>query len=312
MAGVIWTYMGSRPTPPPLPAIEAVLLPEAELRVTLTQRECNWLQALEGDLDTGHFGFLHMGSVDVEQVDRGNMHSYSISHRAPEFKVVETAWGAMAGAYRPGGPGELYWRICHFMFPFWALFPDGTFEDNVSADAWAPMDDTHTMYFNFSWTRRTPPLRNTRDGETIPGLEFRHDYLPQTSDWFGRWRLANSVENDYGIDREAQQTDSFTGVTGITLQDQYITESMGGVVDRTLEHLTHGDAMIVKTRQRLLQAVRALGETGEVPPGVDNPEVNLQARSGAYLGAEGADWLEEYQQLLRNSISPGGRLKAAE
>lgn len=310
-AGVVWTYMGPRDQAPPPPAIEAALLPDDEVRITLTQRECNWLQALEGDLDTGHFGFLHMGSVDVDDVDQDNMHAHSITHRAPEFKVVETEWGMMAGAHRPAGPGEEYWRICHYLFPFWALFPDGTLEDNITADAWVPMDDTHTMYFNFAWTKRTAPLRTTKDGATIPGLEFRHDYLPNTTDWLGRFRLASNATNDYGIDREAQRTTSFTGITGITLQDQYITESMGDIVDRTMEHLTPGDAMIIKTRQRMIKAAKAL-EAGVTPPGVDNPEIALQARSGAYVAPVGGDWLEAYQERLRRAESPGGRLKTAE
>ncbi len=307
-AGVVWTYMGDRDPPPPPPMIEATMLPDSELRVTLTMRECNWLQAIEGDLDTGHFGFLHMGSVDPNDVDTANMHAVSISHRAPHFNVAETEWGTMAGAYRPAEPGALYWRICHFLFPFWALFPDGTFEDNVTANAWAPMDDTHTMVFNFAWTKRTPPLRATKDGVTIPGLEFVHDYLPQTTGWFGRWRLAQNDENDYGIDRGKQRDLSFTGITGITLQDQYITESMGEIVDRTIEHLTPGDAMIVRTRKRLLNAARALAETGAIPPGVDNPEIAIGARGGAYMAPESADWLQAYEERLRQSIGPAVRI----
>ena len=45
-----------------MPEIEATLLPESDLAITFTQRECNWLQALEGDIDTSHFSFLHVGS----------------------------------------------------------------------------------------------------------------------------------------------------------------------------------------------------------------------------------------------------------
>ena len=56
--------MGERAEAPPLPEIEATLLPESEVQITFVQRECNWLQALEGDIDTSHFGFLHAGSVD--------------------------------------------------------------------------------------------------------------------------------------------------------------------------------------------------------------------------------------------------------
>ena len=71
-AGVIWVYMGEREAAPPMPEIEATLLPESDLSVMFTQRECNWLQALEGDIDTSHFSWLHVGSVRPEQVDPDN------------------------------------------------------------------------------------------------------------------------------------------------------------------------------------------------------------------------------------------------
>src|SRR5581483_11614540 len=46
--GVVWAYMGARATPPPLSDIEANMLPEGEGAVSVTLRECSWLQALEG------------------------------------------------------------------------------------------------------------------------------------------------------------------------------------------------------------------------------------------------------------------------
>lgn len=305
-AGVVWAYMGDRAVPPPPPAIEPTMLPDAELRVTLTMRECNWLQALEGDIDTSHFGFLHVGSVADEAIDAANMHAVAVTERAPSFEVVDTAWGTMAGAYRRSTAGDdaLYWRICHYIFPFWALFPDGTFADNVTANAWVPMDDTHTMVFNFAWTKRSQPLRTTSDGMTIAGLEFRHNFLPNTAEWFGRWKLAQNADNDYEVDRDAQREVSFTGITGITLQDQYITESMGDVVDRRFEHLVSSDGMIVQTRKRLILAARALAEKGIVPPGVDDPEIVHGARGGAYDAPRDEDWLEGYRQRVDEAIGP--------
>jgi hypothetical protein len=304
--------MGARETAPPQPMIEATLVPEGEARITFTMRECNWLQALEGDLDTAHFGFLHMGKVALEDLDGSNMHRFAVEDRAPRFEVKETEWGTMAGAYRKADPGKVYWRISHFLFPFWALFPDGTFEDNVTADAWVPLDDTHTMFVNFAWTKRTAPLRTLKDGRTIPGLEYRHDMLPQTSDWLGRFRLASNAGNDHRIDRDAQRIASFTGVTGITIQDQMATESMGPIVDREFEHLVPSDAMVARTRQRMLAAVRALGSDGTVPPGVDDPSVNLGARGGAFVAPEGLVWQDAYREILQISQRPTQATRAAE
>src|SRR5438309_3192555 len=52
--GIVWAYMGARQTPPPLPMLEGNMLPEGEWQVTAIQRECNWFQGLEGDIDTSH------------------------------------------------------------------------------------------------------------------------------------------------------------------------------------------------------------------------------------------------------------------
>ncbi len=51
--------MGAQAEAPPLPALEILDVPDAEVKVALIQRDCNYLQALEGDIDTSHFGFLH-------------------------------------------------------------------------------------------------------------------------------------------------------------------------------------------------------------------------------------------------------------
>ena len=52
--------------------------------------------------------------------------------------------------------------------------------------------------------------------------------LPNTTDWLGRWRMAANAGNDWGIDRAAQQSNTiYSGIDGIHLQDQAITESMG-------------------------------------------------------------------------------------
>src|SRR3989440_950328 len=45
--GIIWTYMGTRSTPPPLPDLEANLAPEGAGLVRKMVIECNYMQGLE-------------------------------------------------------------------------------------------------------------------------------------------------------------------------------------------------------------------------------------------------------------------------
>jgi phthalate 4,5-dioxygenase oxygenase subunit len=113
------------------------------------------------------------------------------------------------------------------------------------------------------------------------------------------------------IDREAQRTMTYSGLSGVDIQDQAVTESMGEIVDRTLEHPAVSDRMIVRTRRRLIEAALDLRE-GKVPPGVDNPECVHAARSGDFIAPAGLSWREAYERELRAAKNPTGLLRAAE
>ncbi len=308
-AGVVWVYMGDRAEPPPLPGIEATMLPEDEVRVICIQRECNWLQNMEGDLDTSHFGFLHLGSIAPEQVDTSDPHSISVTNKVPEYYVAETEWGTMYTAYRPSSESEFYYRFAHFVFPFWSLYPDGTFENHIVAQAWVPMDDTHTMNFNFFYKKSELPLRKDPSGNFYPGLEPDTEFHPNTTDWYGRWRRVAGADNDYRIDRELQRNGSFTGIRSVPAQDQAIIESMGPIVDRTQEHLAVSDRMVVRTRRSLLQAAKALEIEKAEPPAVDSTEYGRSIRSGAFVADKNVGWMDAYQQALQRSNSPHGVIK---
>jgi len=309
-AGLVWVYMGARAEAPPMPAIEATLLDAAEIDLMFVQRECNWLQALEGDIDTSHFTFLHVGSLQPEQIDDSNMMKYQVTNRAPEYQVADTDWGTMYTAYRPAEEDRTYWRFAHFGFPFWTWVPQGDFMDRVSARAWVPMDDVHTMFVSITWKKisRMPPLKG---GLPIPGSRATMEYLPNTTDWYGRWRPRANAGNDYFIDRDAQRNDAiFSGITHIHMQDQAVTESMGPITDHAFENLAPSDLMIARTRRRLVTAARALREKGTAPPGVDNPQIFLQVRSGECVLAA-TDWRQAYADRMKAAIRPVGELLAA-
>jgi phthalate 4,5-dioxygenase oxygenase subunit len=302
--GLVWVYMGERAEAPPLPGIEASLLPESDLQIVFAQRECNWLQALEGDIDTSHFGFLHAGSVDPADVPADNLIRWTVANRTPEYHVADTDWGTMYAAYRPAEAGQTYWRFANFLFPFWTQTPQGAF-DRVNSRAWVPMDDTHTMFVSLTWKNlpaSRAALSHTRD---LPGSKLTMDFVPNTTDWFGRWRLAGNQGNDWLIDRQSQKNGGiYTGIVGIQAQDQAITESMGPVIDHGFEHLGPSDKMITRTRRRLVRAARALKKDGTVPPGVDNPDIFVGVRSGDFLTDEKIGWRDAYEAQLRAAMRP--------
>jgi hypothetical protein len=294
--------------------IEPALLPQDEMMVRFVQRGCNWLQALEGDIDTSHFGFLHVGGIDAEDMDPDDMLRYTVMDRAPDYHVAEAPWGTTYAAFRPADPGSTYWRFANFMFPFWTQTPQGVFATHVGARAWVPMDDTHTMFVMLHWKRAPRSIRPVkRDGTVLLPITGEDEYLPNTTDWYGRWRLAANEGNDWNIDRAAQREGRlYTGINNIHLQDQAVTESMGPVTDHAFEHLGPSDRMITRTRRRLLLAARAWQEQGTPPPGVDEPALFLEARSGYFVAGNGVDWRDAYAEQVRGAARPAAPRQAAE
>lgn len=288
--GLIWAYLGPRKTPPPMPRLEPIVAGEASIQVY--QRECNWVQALEGDIDTCHTVFLHLGHVSPDEVPPGTWARYALSDRAPRYEVVDTDFGVMYGARRPAEPDSVYWRIANFLFPFYAMVPTGVLGMEVRVRAWVPMDDEHTLAYTINLAA-PPPTRQV--GRQIVGPV---ETLPNTSGWYGRFRPVPNQDNDYLIDRKEQKSVSYSGISAIFIQDQAVTESMGPIYDRTGEHLGSSDQMVIRTRRRLVDAARALRDRGLVPPGVDRPEV-YGVRSGGVVLPRGDDWLAATEALRR-------------
>jgi phenylpropionate dioxygenase-like ring-hydroxylating dioxygenase large terminal subunit len=296
--GVVWTYMGPRATPPPLPDIEGNMV--AGATATAVQHACNWLQVGEGAIDTSHAGFLHFGSLKAEDYPAGTFSRYLLTDRAPRYATVNTDIGVTYGAYREVDPEHHFWRIANFLMPFYTMNPQGLL--GAGAQGWqarVPMDDTHMMSFGFSGPRQPRPT-NGQGGQPRPA--GRRQLLDNTTDWYGRFRQVSSLENDFLIDRDVQRqnegADGWTGVHGVGRQDQAVTSSMGAIYDRSKEHLGSSDAMIIQVRRRLLASVNAFMESGTTPPGVDAPAL-YRLRSGSVLLQKDADWLEATSELRR-------------
>ncbi len=291
--GIVWTYMGPRHDPPPLPDLEANMAENAT--ATAFQLEGNWLQILEGDIDTTHVGFLHYGGLSADDQPKGTFSEYQLRQKPAHFEVIDTPGGVAYGARRPGPPGEYYWRTAQFCMPFYTFTPPGVLGIKKNNGARVPMDDTHTMNFFMSVNRGKP-------GTGVTGPVVFPTYKPNTSDWFGRFRFETDTSNDFQIDRALQRTGKggggYTGISALLMQDAAMTTSMGPIFDRSKEHLGSTDAMVIQVRRRLLNAVKAHMERGATPSGVDDPQV-YQVRSGGVFLPVGADWVEATHELRK-------------
>src|SRR5215468_6367788 len=59
LGGIVWAYLGPADKMPPPPKFAWTQVAEERRHVTKVVEECNWLQALEGGIDTSHAPILH-------------------------------------------------------------------------------------------------------------------------------------------------------------------------------------------------------------------------------------------------------------
>jgi hypothetical protein len=142
-----------------------------------------------------------------------------------------------------------------------------------------------------------------RSGQAAPAGPVRGPLppvLPNGTDWTARFRPEARLENDFLIDRDLQRRregpDGYTGIASVQTQDQAMTNSMGLVYDRSQERLGTSDAMIIRTRRRLINAARTFAETGEIPLTVLHPEF-YRVRSGSTLLPVATDWMVGTEKL---------------
>jgi hypothetical protein len=253
------------------------------------------MQGWEGEMDTVHAAFLHGGATRIEDTQPGTFAYYQARQRDAIFSVMETKWGTSYGVRRPAEEDTYYWRIAHQLLPFYAMVPTGVLGLEIRFRAYVPQDDYNTMVWTVNASKNPRPA--TVRGMPPAGNAIRLDYLPDTTDWLGRWRLRQDLGNDFEIDRDLQKSgESYSGIRGIRQQDAAVTGSMGPIYNRTSEHLGTTDALIIRTRRRIIAAAKALRDDGILPPGVDEPDIYRQ-RSGGVILPRNVDWWEGTKDL---------------
>jgi hypothetical protein len=97
----------------------------------------------------------------------------------------------------------------------------------------------------------------------------------------GTFRPVINKDNDYLIDRALQKSGrTYSGVSGIAMQDASLQESMGPIADRSKENLVSTDNAIIMARHRLRRAALSLAK-GAPPPGI-TPE-SQRVRSATFV-----------------------------
>jgi phthalate 4,5-dioxygenase len=288
--GILWTHMGPAERRPPLPEWEFALVADAHRFVSKRWQECNWLQALEGGIDSSHVSFLHRGDLETDPVFKGAKgNQYNMGDLMPVFDIVESPGGLYIGARRNAENGHYYWRITQWVMPGFTMIPPRG-QHPVHGHFFIPKDDENCWTWSFDY-RVSSPLEPELVEDMRKGAGIHTVVDPRT------FRPLANKDNDYLIDREAQRRGrTYSGVAGFAIQDSSLQESMGPIIDRSRENLVATDRGIVMARRALLKAAKALAEHGTEPPGV-NP-AHQRVRSAAVVLPPGTPFAEAVGDAL--------------
>ncbi len=302
--GIIWTYMGNG-APPPLPNFEWNMVPAENVVVTFRIQECNWLQALEGEIDSAHAPILH-GRADTE----GFINQWrAAADLRPVFECARRDFGVSIASRRDYEEDTHYWRVNQFVLPFFTCVPPQAKYTELSGHAWMPIDDEHTMAIMFSYRPDGPMWEKSKKVflEGHKGREAAHAtanvYEPKNrmEPYFKYWTKFNPG-NAYQFNY-ADQTTYNSGLPGLWVQDAACQSGVAAIYDRTKEHLAVSDTGIVATR-RLLLELSQLAEQGIKPPRVHDPDLYMVRAVSVRLPKE-ASWLDTCSPYMQAELGKG-------
>jgi phthalate 4,5-dioxygenase oxygenase subunit len=282
--GIAWVWLGGGEVPP-FPDLPFNDRYGFEMVMTISAVPVNWLQGLEGGIDSVHGPILHRSGIEAILRERGHT-SDTAGVRAtfaapPTYEIEEAPFGMSQASLRPAEEDRTYVRLGHFFFPFVVVVPNG-YAGATHVFAFAPVDDTHHLLFFGNFGDTPLPLRDVSAARADLNADPRN---------FASLRGDRS--NHWGQDRELMKNGHWSGFDRSAIdEDAAVQVSMGPIVDRTRENLSSSDVAIAHVRRLILDTIAA-SEEGQLPPGSARTPggVRIPQPFDAELGA-GETWRE--------------------
>ena len=261
--GLVWAYLGPEREAPALPDYDWTRLPADQRVIIKLGERANYLQAIEGAVDSAHSWFLHRGSTK-----HWNKRVAISTDLSPRLEAEDTAYGFRYAAIRrpnENADAEKYVRVTLFVVPTTSFIPRPLdLAQAAQVQIHLPVDERNTMFYGVFFSLNGQPVDRAEMLESMRGrigIDLDDRYF--SFDHLGNW---------WHQDRAAMKAGSWIGITGFPHQDIAVQESMGPIADRTREHLGTSDVGIIRLRRRLLEAVTRyqqreplIGHGGDVP-----------------------------------------------
>jgi phenylpropionate dioxygenase-like ring-hydroxylating dioxygenase large terminal subunit len=249
--GLIWTYLGPAEKCPPFPAWPWLQVPPRHRLTSVHTVNCNFVQILEGLVDSTHLNVLHTDGL-----------------RSSETAATRTPYGFLYAAIRSSTEGSAegaHARITAFAAPCIVFNANGDIVTLV-----VPASDERSNFYHVFWDDvraiGEEPLRCEHlkflglDRETLETAGI----TPELSTTSRAPSHANRFHQDRALMRSGR---SFSGLPGVIAEDVAVSVAAGPIRDRTREMLSAADVAVSMLHRVLLASAKA-AERGEDPIGV--------------------------------------------
>ena len=270
LGGLIFAYMGPPALMPLLPRYEVLVREDGERDYCYYWSDGNYLQHLEGAVDTAHFAYLHQ--------DRWSQVKDRLAELPkPEIEIGETDYGNWAKSVLPHVRFDNVLTVwSHFFMPAGFLLVRGNFEDGgrtgiKKRQSWyTPIDDTRTLRLEVGFAPEGQGARpGGPPGEARPGEEWVN---PKPLDYY---RDYDHVDTIHGIPMSQFRS-----------QDIMVNESQGDIVNRSMEHLGAQDHIVTVMRKLMFDGIR------DVQAGRDPKHIIRDVEDNEIVYLRGVDEME--------------------
>ncbi len=260
-AGVLWAYLGPAGTEGEIPHHEWMDVPDSHRYLGRWEQDSNFVQAIEGELDSSHLSSLHQPlHPPADAPKTASFGKYIRTDGSPRWLVRERDFGISVTARRSADDGLGYFRTNQYLLPCSSLIAPERGRQRMMR-TWVPMDDESTQVLAVNYHADRPisdeELVALRAGDNGFPLMIPGTHRPQAN-----------KSNDYLLDRNVQRTQTTTGIHGFRVQDLAMVEGLGTISDRTREHLGSSDTALIAMRRLLMRSAAALRDSGAVPAAV--------------------------------------------
>lgn len=284
--GLAWVYLGPAEQAPELPHWPWFDLPGSNYIAAVHYLPCNYVQVIEGLVDSAHLGILH-GNALGASLDSDLTYAQKVSamqfDKAPRIEVQPTDFGFRYAAIR-NTDGKDTARVTSFVAPFSVINPNGDVVTIV-----VPARDDLAMFFHVFWDESRALGEEPMRGEHLRfiGLDARslRNIGVATPGDPNAPSLANNYHQDRGV---MDRGESFSGLPGLIAEDVIVSVASKTVRDRSRERLAVADGAVAQLYKTFL-AVADAGEAGANPPGA---QIDRPARGFGIDDLSGVDWRE--------------------